>query len=96
MFIIFAALYFLEFIILGSLIIALGILILCAVFAPFIAPHDPIQIDVMSNLMPPAWHDGGSTEYLLGTDKLGRDILSRMNPLPPHPIRVFQYPCRKR
>ena len=56
----------------------LGFLICFAVFAPLIAPHDPIKIDIMSNLTPPAWHEGGSSQYLLGTDKLGRDVLSRM------------------
>ncbi len=56
----------------------LGILISFAVFAPLIAPHNPIKIDIMANLTPPVWHEGGSSQYLLGTDKLGRDVLSRM------------------
>jgi len=58
--------------------IVLGILLGCAVFAPLVAPHDPIKIDVMANLTPPVWQEGGSSEYILGTDKLGRDVLSRV------------------
>ncbi len=58
--------------------IILGILIFCAVFAPLVAPYDPIKINIMSNLMPPAWNAEGSIDHLLGTDKLGRDVLSRI------------------
>jgi peptide/nickel transport system permease protein len=58
--------------------VILGFLIAFAAFAPLIAPHDPIKIDIMANLAPPVWHEGGSSKYLLGTDKLGRDVLSRM------------------
>ena len=56
----------------------LAILISFAIFAPLLAPHDPVRTDIMANLMPPVWHEGGSYEYILGTDKLGRDILSRI------------------
>ncbi len=56
----------------------LGILILCAIFAPLIAPHPPTKNDVMNNLAPPAWQTGGSWSKILGTDQLGRDILSRI------------------
>lgn len=56
----------------------LGIFIGFAIFAPLIAPHDPIAINIMQNFAPPAWHADGSSSYLLGTDKLGRDILSRI------------------
>jgi peptide/nickel transport system permease protein len=56
----------------------LGTFVVFALFGSYIAPHDPIRISVMTNLMPPAWAEGGSTRYLLGTDKLGRDILSRL------------------
>jgi peptide/nickel transport system permease protein len=59
-------------------IFVLGMLLVCAVFAPLIAPHDPIRINVMENLTPPVWQEGGSSKHLLGTDKLGRDILSRI------------------
>jgi peptide/nickel transport system permease protein len=56
----------------------LGILVAFAIFAPVLAPHDPIKIDIMSNLTPPVWHAGGSIDHILGTDKLGRDVLSRI------------------
>lgn len=58
--------------------IILAGLIFCAIFAPLIAPHDPIKINVMSNLVPPVWHEDGSFENILGTDKLGRDVFSRI------------------
>jgi len=52
-------------------------LVLVAVFAPLLAPHDPKAGDVLEAVQPPAWSDGGSSDHLLGTDRLGRDILSR-------------------
>lgn len=48
-----------------------------AIFAGFISPHDPLRQDILMRLKPPAWVQGGSQKYLLGTDALGRDILSR-------------------
>lgn len=59
----------------GALIV--GLLILCAIFAPLIAPHDPNAQDLLHMLSPPAWSEGGSSSFLLGTDSLGRDVLSR-------------------
>ena len=53
-------------------------LILLAVFAPLIAPHDPTSQARDALLVPPFWQDGGSATYLLGTDAIGRDILSRL------------------
>ena len=53
-------------------------LILIAVFADFIAPHSPFEQYRDSMLVPPFWADGGSTRFLLGTDQVGRDILSRL------------------
>jgi ABC-type dipeptide/oligopeptide/nickel transport system permease subunit len=53
-------------------------LILVALFAPWIAPHDPIEQDLLSAQLPPAWMHGGDAAYLLGTDSLGRDVLSRL------------------
>jgi peptide/nickel transport system permease protein len=50
----------------------------CAILAPLIAPHPPTAGTLETRLIPPVWRDGGSTEYLLGTDRLGRDILSRL------------------
>lgn len=51
---------------------------LMAVFAPLLAPHDPAQTNVVDRLLPPFWAEGGTTEFLLGTDNLGRDIMSRI------------------
>lgn len=58
--------------------IILGVLIVFALFAPYIAPHDPVRTNIMVNLTPPVWHEDGDSSYLLGTDKLGRDVLSRI------------------
>ncbi|HSI67656.1 MAG TPA: ABC transporter permease [Planococcus sp. (in: firmicutes)] len=51
---------------------------LMAIFAPLLAQHDPAQTNVVDRLLPPFWSEGGNTEFLLGTDNLGRDILSRI------------------
>ncbi len=53
-------------------------LVVLAVFAPWIAPHDPLQQNLRAANTPPFWSDGGSAEYLIGTDALGRDMLSRL------------------
>jgi peptide/nickel transport system permease protein len=53
-------------------------LVIPAVFAPLVAPHDPLKGALSKRLKPPVWAQGGSVEYPLGTDKMGRDILSRM------------------
>jgi ABC-type dipeptide/oligopeptide/nickel transport system permease subunit len=55
-----------------------GVLVLVALLAPWIAPHDPIEQDLMSAQLPPAWINGGDPAYLLGTDSLGRCVLSRL------------------
>jgi len=54
------------------------IFVLMAIFAPWIAPHDPNETDLFRRLQPPAWLPGGEWSYLLGCDGLGRDILSRI------------------
>lgn len=56
----------------------LGIILLAAAFAPWVSPYDPNAQSVENRLMPPAWLSGGSSAHLLGTDELGRDILSRI------------------
>ncbi len=53
--------------------------LVCALFAPWIAPHDPFDLaslELMDSRLPPAWVEGGSSKYLLGTDDQGRDLLS--------------------
>jgi peptide/nickel transport system permease protein len=55
-------------------VIVIGTLIVCAALAPLIAPHDPTVVDVLKARKPP----GASLDHMLGTDLLGRDILSRL------------------
>ncbi len=54
------------------------LVVLSAVLAPVIAPHDPGRQNLAGRNTPPAWTQGGSMEHVLGTDRLGRDILSRI------------------
>ncbi len=54
------------------------LLLICALFSPWVAPHDPIRQDLANSLKPPSWEKGGTSAHLLGTDNLGRDILSRI------------------
>jgi len=58
-------------------VIILSVLVLTAIFAPLLAPYDPVKNDLVHRRLPPAWMDGGSSAHLFGTDNLGRDILSR-------------------
>ncbi|MBJ7556189.1 ABC transporter permease [Marinomonas spartinae] len=60
----------------GSVILA--VIILAALFAPWLAPHDPYVQNVSQRMIPPIWHDKGTWNHILGTDKLGRDYLSRL------------------
>src|SRR6187431_2367057 len=53
-------------------------LLLVALFAPWLAPHVPDQTNSAAFLKPPSWQAGGSSQFLLGTDAIGRDILSRL------------------
>jgi dipeptide transport system permease protein len=62
-------------------VIALGVIVCigcAAVFAPLIVPHDPSEQNLLSLLLPPAWASGGDPAYPLGTDSLGRCVLSRL------------------
>jgi peptide/nickel transport system permease protein len=62
----------------GAAIVA-AILILGAVFAPWVAPFDPFDLktlDLNNSLLPPSWTEGGQSAYPLGTDDQGRDVLS--------------------
>ena len=56
----------------------LALLIISAAFADVLAPHDPLKVELINALQPPVYHEGGSVEHVLGTDELGRDILSRL------------------
>jgi dipeptide transport system permease protein len=54
------------------------VVLLLAIFADLIAPHSPVIPDQSAFLQPPAWQEGGSWTYPLGTDAIGRDMLSRL------------------
>ena len=56
----------------------LVLFVLAAVFAPLLAPHDPVEQDLMLQYVPPVWDERAEPGYLFGTDNLGRDILSRL------------------
>ncbi|WP_394144667.1 putrescine export ABC transporter permease SapC [Vibrio atypicus] len=55
----------------------LGLIVLITLVSPWITPHDP-QAQTGELLIPPSWNPAGTVEYFLGTDDLGRDILSRL------------------
>ncbi len=55
-----------------------GAIVLIALGAGLLAPHDPFTQDLMYRMVPPRWMDGGTSLHLLGTDQLGRDYLSRL------------------
>lgn len=59
-------------------LLLLATIILVAIAAPWIAPYAPNEQHLIDALTPPVWSEDGSTAYLLGTDHLGRDILSRI------------------
>jgi len=59
-------------------VIGLTIIVLIALFAPLLAPHDPLKQDLTNGLAPPFWGEGGSSDHPLGTDTLGRDVASRL------------------
>jgi glutathione transport system permease protein len=64
----------------GSLLAGLGLLVIVAavVFAPAVAPHNPLENHLKQRLRPPVWMLDGSPVYPLGTDQVGRDVLSRI------------------
>ena len=64
-----------------SLLLGGGIvllMVLMAIFAPLIAPHDPLAQNITARTIPPVWYENGTWEHILGTDQLGRDYLSRL------------------
>ncbi|BAT59035.1 putative D,D-dipeptide transport system permease protein DdpC [Variibacter gotjawalensis] len=61
---------------LGTILLAL--IVLMAVLAPLLAPHDPYAQDLTRRAIPPIWYENGTWTHILGTDNLGRDYLSRI------------------
>ena len=59
-------------------LVIIAIMVFAAMFAPVVAPHSPTKQSLPDKLRPPAWQERGVAEHLLGTDILGRDILSRL------------------
>jgi peptide/nickel transport system permease protein len=53
-------------------------IVLVTLLAPWVAPHDPLTVNIRHRLAPPAWMPGGTADHLLGTDQIGRDLLSRV------------------
>lgn len=60
-----------------SIVILVALLVVIA-FAPILTPHSPYTMELPNRLLPPAWEAGGSPEFLLGTDTIGRDMLTRI------------------
>lgn len=58
--------------------ILMVVLVIPAIFAELISPYDPVEGSLRDRLLPPFWSDGGSMDHILGTDKNGRDILTRL------------------
>jgi peptide/nickel transport system permease protein len=59
-------------------LLILATLVFTAVCADFLAPHDPTIGNLRYRYRPPVWQEGGNREFLLGTDHMGRDVLSRL------------------
>lgn len=59
-------------------LIVLGVFAFFAIFAPVVAPYDPLQQNIDALLIPPSWELNGTISHLFGTDALGRDVFSRI------------------
>jgi ABC-type dipeptide/oligopeptide/nickel transport system permease subunit len=59
-------------------LLVVGLLVFCAMFAPLLAPHSPNEGSLGKRLIPPLGMEGSTLEHVLGTDRLGRDTLSRL------------------
>ena len=56
----------------------ISVIVFVAIFAPFVAPHHPLLADFEKRNVPPVWDVEGTSDYLLGGDHIGRDVLSRI------------------
>ena len=59
-------------------LIIITLFIFCGILAPYLSPHDPLETSLYDQIKPPLWHENGTWKNILGTDDLGRDILSRL------------------
>ena len=59
-------------------LIIITVFIFCGILAPYLSPHDPLEVSLYDQIKPPVWHETGTWNNILGTDDLGRDILSRL------------------
>ena len=59
-------------------LIIITVFFLSGILAPYISPHDPLETSLYDQIKPPVWHAKGTWKNILGTDDLGRDILSRL------------------
>ena len=59
-------------------LVLIALFILTALLGPFLIEHDPLRGSLRDRLEPPAWMEGGTANHLLGTDRLGRDVLARI------------------
>lgn len=59
-------------------VLVLAVALVVALMAPRLSPHDPAGVSLRERLKPPAWQAGGVRKFILGTDALGRDVLSRV------------------
>ena len=58
--------------------VVLATLVFTAVFAAYLAPHSPTEGDITQRLIPPFWMERGTGDHPFGTDRFGRDVLSRI------------------
>lgn len=63
---------------LGFALVVVTLVLVAGFAAPLVVPYDPLEQNVINRLQPPAFMPGGSSEHLLGTDHLGRDVLARL------------------
>ena len=59
-------------------LIIITVFIFSGILAPYLSPHDPLEVSLYDQIKPPVWHANGTWNNILGTDDLGRDILSRL------------------
>jgi len=59
-------------------LVIITIFIFSGILAPYLSPHDPLETSLYDQIKPPLWHENGTWKNILGTDDLGRDILSRL------------------